>query len=245
MKTSRMKNQGATYRTRPPTLAEIGPGVVMHLRELGQRRDAWGVLIRNAIPVVGVFVFGWSGAIVVFSYWFDGLVAISAIVAAMVPRALRESDAAAHAKRGPAKRIALGVFCWLILVGVVGLPYWIVLIPLAAYLKSPELWRELTGSPALWATFGAMIAMHYWNAFRRGYDTLPEQELKQRARTDLYLLILRAVAMFIVAGHFAVFLVPFLAVVLSYLEIWPERVLGAVFGDPSRLHEDPEHPRLP
>jgi hypothetical protein len=230
---------------RPPTLAEIGPGMVMHLRELGQRRDAWGVVIRNAIPVVGVFALGWSGAIVVFSYWFDGLVGVSAIVAAMIPRALRESDAAGHAKRGLTKRVALGVFCWLILLGVVGLPYWIVLIPLAGYLKSPELWRELMGSPLLWATFGAMIVMHYWNAFRRGYDTLPDQELKQRARTDLYLLILRAVAMFVVAGHFAFVLVPLLAVVLTYLEIWPERALGAVFGDASRLHEDPKHTGLP
>jgi len=237
--------RAATYRIRPQTLAEIGPGIVMHLRELAQRRDAWLVLIRNAIPVVGVFALGWSGAIVVFSYWFDGLVAVSAIMAAMVPRALRESDAAGHAKHGPAKRVALGVFCWLILIGVVGLPYWIVLIPLAPYLQSPELWRELMGSPALWAAFGVMIVMHYWNAFRRGYDTLPEQELKQRARTDLYLLILRAVAMFMVAGHLPLLLVPILAVVLSYLEIWPERALGAVFGDPSRLHEDPTPPRGP
>jgi len=34
-----------------------------------------------------------------------------------------------------------------------------------------------------------------------------------------------------------------MALVLSYLEIWPERALGAVFGDPSRLWEyDPADP---
>jgi hypothetical protein len=41
-----------------------------------------------------------------------------------------------------------------------------------------------------------------------------------------------------------------MALLLSYLEIWPERALGAVFGDPSRLWEyDPGDPtskrRLP
>jgi hypothetical protein len=232
-----------SYRQRPPTLAEIGPGIVMHLRELVSRRDAWLVLARNAVPVVGIVAFAWSGAIVVFSYWFDGLVAVSAIIAAMIPRALRESDPQGHKNRGVIAKVALGIFCWLILIAVVGMPYWIVLIPLADSLRSPALWHELATSPGLWATFAAMTALHYWNAFQRGYDTLPDTELKQRARTDLYLLILRALAMFIVAGHFALLLVPIMAVVLSYLEIWPERAIGMVFGDPKRLHED--HPRLP
>jgi len=40
---------------------------------------------------------------------------------------------------------------------------------------------------------------------------------------------------------FAVFIVPLMALLLAYFEIWPERVLGAVFGDPSKLYEyDPE-----
>jgi hypothetical protein len=36
-------------------------------------------------------------------------------------------------------------------------------------------------------------------------------------------------------------LVPLMALVLTYFEVWPERVLGAVFGDPKKLWEyDPE-----
>jgi hypothetical protein len=48
--------------------------------------------------------------------------------------------------------------------------------------------------------------------------------------------------MFIMAAHGLSFiLVPLMALLLSYFEIWPERVLGAVFGDPSRLYEyDPD-----
>ena len=71
-----------------------------------------------------------------------------------------------------------------------------------------------------------------------GYDTMPDKELKQRVRWDVYLLILRAIAMFIMAAHGLYFiLVPLMALLLSYLEIWPERALGAVFGDASRLWE--------
>lgn len=80
-----------------------------------------------------------------------------------------------------------------------------------------------------------------------GYDTLPENQLKQRVRWDVYLLMLRAIAMFVMAAHgLAFILVPLMALVLTYFELWPERVLGAVFADPSRLYEyDPGDPTSP
>src|SRR6266487_6526916 len=48
------------------------PPLSQHLRELASRPDAWAVLARNLIPVVGIYVFGWSAALAVFNYWFDG-----------------------------------------------------------------------------------------------------------------------------------------------------------------------------
>src|SRR6476646_8733166 len=75
----------ATRQIRPPPLSQ-------HLREFASRRDAWVVLGRNMIPVVGIYAFGWSAAVAVFNYWFDGLTALAAIVAAMIPRALRETQ---------------------------------------------------------------------------------------------------------------------------------------------------------
>src|SRR5215475_2795753 len=221
---------------RPPPLSQ-------HLREFASRPDAWVALGRNMIPVVGIYVFGWSAGVAVFNYWFDGLTAVAAIVAAMIPRALRETQTKAdHAT--VAGNIVRGLFVWLLLVVVVGLPYWIVLIPLHDLLLSSELWRQIAQSPALWFTFGSLAASHFWRAFRMGYDTMPDKELKQRVRWDLYLLILRAVAMFFMAAHGLYFiLVPLMALVLSYLEIWPERALGAVLGDPSRMWEyDPGDP---
>lgn len=48
--------------------------------------------------------------------------------------------------------------------------------------------------------------------------------------------------MFIMAAQGLYFiLVPLMALLLTYMEVWPERVLGAVWGDPSRLWEyDPD-----
>jgi len=219
---------------RPPPLSQ-------HFRELTSRPDPWTVLARNLIPVFGIYGFGWSAALAVFNYWFDGLTAVAAIVAAIIPRCIRETQ---RKKATMVGNILRGIVAWIFLVGIVGLPYWIVLIPLHDLLLGNELRRELTQSPALWFTFGSLAASHFWKAFRMGYDTMPDQELKQRARWDLYLLILRAVAMFIMAAHGLYFiLVPLMALLLSYLEIWPERALGAVFGDPSRLWEyDPGDP---
>src|SRR5256885_14686508 len=66
------------------------PPVSQHLRELASRPDAWLVLARNLIPVVGIYGFGWSAAPAVFYYWFDGLTALAAIVAPLIPRAPRD-----------------------------------------------------------------------------------------------------------------------------------------------------------
>jgi hypothetical protein len=215
-----------------------------HLRELASRPGAWLVLGRNLIPVVGIYAFGWSAALTVFNYWFDGLTALAAIVAALIPRALRETQPKSVGAMSSVMNLVRGAVTWIFLVGIVGLPYWIVLIPLHDLLLGNELRRELAHSPALWLTFGTLAAGHFWKAFQVGYDAMPDKELKQRVRWDVYLLILRAMAMFVMAAHgLAFILVPLLALLLSYLEIWPERALGAVFGDPSRLYEyDPDDP---
>jgi len=225
--------------TRPVPL----PPLSQHLREFAARRDAWLILARNMIPVVGIYAFHWSAALAVFNYWFDGLSALAAIVAAMVPRAIRETQSKEKAS-SPSLEGAIfkGLLTWILLVGIIGLPYWIVLMPLHDLIFGDELRSQLLHSPGLWLTFAVLAAGHFWKAFHVGYDTLPENELKQRARWDIYLLVLRAMAMFMMVAHgLAFILVPLMALLLSYFEIWPARVLGAVFGDPNRLYEyDPD-----
>src|SRR5213594_1403472 len=105
----------------------IAPPLSQRLRELASRPGAWLVLARNLIPVVGIYGFGWSAGLTVFNYWFDGLAALAAITAALVPRALRETQ---PKNVGLAMNILRGIVTWIFLVGIVGLPYWIVLIPL-------------------------------------------------------------------------------------------------------------------
>lgn len=129
------------------------------MRELAARPGAWGVLARNLIPVLGIYGFGWSAALAVFNYWFDGLSALAAIVAALIPRALRETQPKSSGARSVAANIVRGMVTWIFLVGIVGLPYWIVLIRLHdTLLLGDELRRQLAHSPALWFTFGLLAA---------------------------------------------------------------------------------------
>lgn len=218
------------------------PSLRQHWREFAANRGAWLVLARNLIPVVGIYAFGWSVALTVFNYWFDGLVAVAAIIAALIPRALRESRKPGQKPDGPVLALVRGVLTWAFLLGVLGLPYWITLIPLHDMLLGPGLLVQIAHSPGLWATFGMIAVMHFRRALAVGYDTMPETDLKQRARWDLYLLLLRGIAMFALAGGiFVMVLVPLLALLFSYMEIWPDRALGLVFGDARRLHElDPD-----
>ena len=119
------------------------PPLAQHLREFAGRRDAWLSLARNLVPVVGIYAFGWSAALAVFNYWFDGLAAVAAIVAAMVPRAMRESMARPEGAIGRANHVFGGIFLWAFLVAIVGLPYWIVLIPLHEILLGGALRHDL------------------------------------------------------------------------------------------------------
>jgi len=157
-----VKPREKTGSTAPRPIAP--PPLSQHLRELSSRPDAWVVLARNLIPVVGIYGFDWSAALAVFNYWFDGLTALAAIVAALIPRALRETQAKSGGA-SVAMNLVRGVVTWIFLVGIVGLPYWIVLIPLHDLLLGDELRRELAHSPALWLTFGSLAAGHFWKAF--------------------------------------------------------------------------------
>ena len=161
----------------PPPLSD-------HLRELAPRPDAWAVIAGNLIPVVGIYGFGWCAALAVFNYWFDGLTTLAAIVAALIPRALRETEPKSVGVISAAANLVRGVVTWIFLVGIVGMPYWIMRIPLHDLLLGNELRRQLAHSPALWLTFGALAAGHFWKAFQSGYEAMPNKELKQRVRWD-------------------------------------------------------------
>src|SRR5436853_426395 len=153
-----LEKAGPIRQIKPPPLSQ-------HFRELASRPQAWTVIARNLIPVVGIYAFGWSAGLTVFNYWFDGLTALAAITAALVPRALRETESKAeYANR--VKTFLRGILTWIFLIGIVGLPYWIVLAPLHTLMLGDDLRHRIAESPGLWFAFGSIAISHFWKAFR-------------------------------------------------------------------------------
>jgi hypothetical protein len=218
------------------------PSFQEHLADLRARPAALMAVVHNLLPVAGIFVFGWSLPLVVFTYWFDGFAGLATIIALVIPRLLNED--ADTKKRGLPVKAFYALFTWLILIVFLGLPYWIVLIPLGSQIFAPAVLADLRTSPGVWATLAFIVGSHIVAGVKRGYGALTEKDLKQTLRWDVYLLILRAMAMFVVAlNMFPLLVVPVLALVFTYMEIWPANALGVVFGDPTRLHEyDPGGP---
>jgi hypothetical protein len=222
------------------------PGPRWHWDYLREHPDAFMVIARNLIPLAGVLALSWAPLLAIFNIWFDGLAGMTAILLAIMPRLMREL-AAENPKEQPWKRVLGIVVAVPFLVGILGMPYWIVLVPFGPHLHVVR--DELLANRGLWLTLASIFGARLFTAFRRGYDALPEREFRQALRWDTYLLALRAIAMFVIGGFLSgrlgltYFVLPVLALVLSYLEIWPRNALGAVFGDPDKLWQNDEDAR--
>lgn len=191
-----------------------------YLRAFASRREAWVVLGRNLIPVVGVYLFDWSVALTTFNYWFDGVTALAAILAAVIARGVMESRKVSGA--GMVRLVAGGMLIWVIIFGLCGMPYWFLLDSVNGVLRLPEVAAEIEQSPALWFTFAALTLSQFWKAFTGGYLSMPPDKLKLQVQTDFFALIARAVAMQVIAHvGLGFMLVPVMALVLTHIEVWP------------------------
>jgi hypothetical protein len=191
-----------------------------YLRAFASRREAWIVLGRNLIPVVGVYLFDWSVALTTFNYWFDGVTALAAILAAVIARGVLESRKASGA--GMVRLVAGGVLIWVIILGLCGMPYWFLLDSVSGVLRLSQISAEVEQSPALWFTFAVLALSQFWKAFTGGYLRMPPDKLKSQVQADFFALIARAVAMQVIARvGLGLMLVPAMALVLTHIEVWP------------------------
>jgi hypothetical protein len=95
----------------------------------------------------------------------------------LIPRALRETQSKSVGAMLAVANLMRGVVTWIFLVGIVGLPYWIVLIPLDDLLLGEQLRRQLAQSPALWLTFGSLAAGHFWKRSNAATTRCPTRSL--------------------------------------------------------------------
>jgi hypothetical protein len=190
------------------------------------------VVGRNAIPLIGVLVFDWPAGLVILDYWFDGLTALAAIIAVLVPLAMRDSGVGSS----HGIRLLQGLWTWVLLVALLGIPFWLALAVLSPMIFVGDVIEPLRTSVTPWIALLAIAAMNVGVAMRRGYADLAGAALTQALRWDVYLLLLRALAMVFVAAHLpAILTVVAIGVAITWMELYPRRALGLVHGDPDAL----------
>jgi Family of unknown function (DUF6498) len=191
------------------------------LRAFAASRASWLVLARNLIPVVGVFAFDWSLALTTFNYWFDGITAMGALLAAVLARALVQ--ARKTTQNSTLRLVLVLAVVWLIVFGLFGIPYWLLLDSVPGVLQLPVIAMQIEESPMLLLTFAAVAVGNFSRPFASGFLTMSEDQLKQRGGSEFGALIARAVAMSLIARiGMIVVLVPAMALLLTYLEVKPD-----------------------
>jgi len=189
-------------------------GLRLLLRAFAGVPGNWLVLARNFVPVVGVYVFEWSSPQTVLSYWWDGVSLLALLVAAIVVRVSMDESK----KTGVVKRWLQGIFGWIVVFGMVGIPYWMAFGALEMGGAAAEVMHDVGRSTA----FGAIVIGNAFSGLHKGFLTLEDSEVKRRAEAGLHTLVTRAILMMLM-WHWglASLLVPFMALVLTGTEVWP------------------------
>jgi hypothetical protein len=214
--------------------------VASHAAIFREGPRAWIVLARNAVPVAGVYAFGWSSDIAILNYWWDGVSMLAALVAVVVYDVDRDKPFPAGIP--PRLRVPLVAFCGLLMLGLLGIPYWFALLWLSHLTFHAGTWAALTGNISVIVGFVGIAIGNYGDIASRGIAGLPEKEQRRMLSWEFNLLLARAAAMMLVAFFFARLFVAVLAIALAYLELYPVRALK-VLGAPQVVIDDAPVPR--
>jgi hypothetical protein len=188
----------------------------------------WLVLARNAIPVLGVYLLGWSASQTAFQIWFDGLTALGAMLGFHI-RAVAARGSQPDVPS--ATRLPVLVLVWLLLWLLLGIPYWFTLFLLrtAVFVGDPDglkFWN-----PGVLVALLFVVLSNYLEESRRGYDRLSDSRLRLEFNWDFSMHLARVAAMLLVSFILRLGLILGLALALSYVEIYPMRTLRFLGGD--------------
>jgi hypothetical protein len=207
-----------------------------HLTPFKEGLRPWLVLARNAIPVIGVYALHWSSNAFLFQLWFDGVAALGAMIALhMRAFILTDPKARLPASIPPEMgfRVKLLVFsiAWLVIVLLLGIPYWFALFFFSATLFQGSFWTLTLRDPAILVALLVVLISHVIEEFRRGYERMSAAEASLEFNWDFSMHLTRIGALLFVAFFFGKFIMIPLALMLSYIEIYPMRSLRLIGGD--------------
>lgn len=194
-----------------------------HLTPFTEGLGPWVVLARNAVPVAGVYALGWPVALAVFEIWFDGVTALATMLILQVRTFMRRDP-------DPAP-MPFWLAC-VAMVALIGIPYWFMLLMIQVRTLGDGFWTGLMHQPDALLALAGVLAANIWRELGRGYDKLPDARIRLEFNWQFSMHLARVGAILIVVFFFfSRPLVVALAVVLSYVEIYPMRTLRFMGGD--------------
>jgi hypothetical protein len=198
-----------------------------HLAPFREGLRPWLVLARNAIPVLGVYWLGWSAGLAVFQIWFDGVTALGAMLALHM-RAVIVTDSKARPPAG-IPLVALPV-AWLVLLALLGIPYWFTLFLFKTPLFQANFWDAVFGDPVMIAALLFAVISNVVEEFRRGYERMDAAQARLEFNWDFSMHLARIGALMIAGFFFGKHIMLPLALALAYVEIYPMRSLRLMGG---------------
>ena len=103
-----------------------------HMTPFLESPRPWLVLARNMIPVLGIYLLGWSSDVIVFEIWFDGAASLGVMLAFQLKAFdLHDPDHfGAPTNVHPWLRNLWLVLPWAAAFLILGIPYWFTLLAL-------------------------------------------------------------------------------------------------------------------
>lgn len=212
-----------------------------HLAPFAEGPRAWLVLARNAIPVAGLYVLGWSADVVILEIWFDGVTALGAMLAFQVRAFARRGGRAFEvpAEIPPNFLSRLLGFSWLLLLLLLGIPYWFTMLFLSLAVFSEGFWSLLIRDLGVIAALVLVLVSNTVEESRRGYERMDDTEIRLEFNWEFSMHLARIAAMILVLFFLKAGMIIVLVLALCYVEIYPMRTLRFLGGD-STLEADNE-----
>jgi len=203
-----------------------------HLAPFLEGPGPYLVVARNAIPVAGVWVLGWSAPLAALTLWFDGMAALGTLCLMVMRARLSLGLEAANTGRLLA--------AWLFFLAFFGMPYWMMFLGLNAWFFPKGFWSEQLADPWVVVALLVILSGNVMEEVRRGLVGMSEAGIRRVSQGQFALHWVRGgivVLLLALVPLKVQYFIVVVAIALSYLEIYPRRTLR-LFGLEHEVDDD-------
>lgn len=185
------------------------------------------VACRNAVPVFGVYLLGWSHDLAVVDFWFDGVSTLAALIGVCFWADPEERERPLH-------HVILNA---LLIIAILGIPFWFAFVVLFNFYVEPGTWSLLWTDGTVALAFLAVALCNVFVILQLGLDRQSAKGRRKTMNWEIQILIARCAFLLLAASFVPFVLVAALAVLATWLELAPLKALKFLGApvDPSEV----------